>query len=169
MGYLVGELGMTQPEIEEEYRIWREFTQSRVPEFFPGMLDTLAEFGRRGGLVVVVSHSDADLIERDYRRAAGGAEAGFHPDWIFGWTMDESKRKPHPYPVLSTLERFGLERREVLVLDDLKPGADMAAAAGVDCAAAGWGHSIPELREAMRAACRWHFDSVEEFSKFILI
>jgi phosphoglycolate phosphatase/pyrophosphatase PpaX len=59
------------------------------------------------------------------------------------------------------MERFGLGREELLVLDDLKPGADMAAAAGVDFAAAGWGHSIPMIRKAMEGLCRYYVESVE--------
>jgi phosphoglycolate phosphatase/pyrophosphatase PpaX len=54
------------------------------------------------------------------------------------------------------------------VLDDLKPGADMAAAAGADFAAAGWGHSIPPIREAMRGLCRYYLESVGELRALLL-
>ena len=155
MPYLQIELGMDEGELRENYRIWREYTDSRVSEFFPGLLDIYNEFRTRGGSLVVVSHSAVDMIERDYRSA--GATV---PDLVFGWDDDPGKRKPHPYPLLAAIEHFGITVAEVLMLDDLKPGADMAVAAGVDFAAAGWGHSIPEIREVMRGHCQFYLESV---------
>jgi beta-phosphoglucomutase-like phosphatase (HAD superfamily) len=175
--YLEDELGLSPVEIEKCYHVWRDFTSERTADFFPGMIETLSEFRRRGGIVVVVSHSEADTIERDYRAATspalmrsrlGGYES-FHPDLIFGWSEGEDRRKPHPWPVQTALERFHLAPEDVLVLDDLKPGADMAAAAGVDFAAALWGHAIPEIRNALKACSRWHFETVEEFRDTLLI
>lgn len=169
MGYLQDELGFTPEEIEEEYRIWRVFTTGRVPDFYPGMLEILRKFHAAGGIVTVVSHSDADLIERDYRAASEKAGSpAFVPDRIFGWTMDESKRKPHPYPALSIMEEFGLDPAEVLVVDDLRPGIEMARAAGAWTAAAGWGHHIDEIRDYMRGSCDHFFATVEEFGAFIV-
>ncbi len=168
MGYLEGELGFNEEELKESYRIWREFTGAMVPAFFPGLLGLLGSFKSRGGILVVVSHSEVDMIERDYRAAAKGGGASVMPDLVFGWDVEEDRRKPHPYPVIEASERFGLAKTDILVLDDLKPGADMAAAAGVDFAAAGWGHAIPEIREALRGRCRWYFDTVEEFGRVLL-
>ena len=169
MPFLQNELGFSDLEIEEEYRIWRSFTTGRTADFYPGMLAVLRDYRAAGGLVTVVSHSDADLIERDYRTAS--KKAGFEPfvpDRIFGWTMDADKRKPHPYPALQILEEFSLSPKEVLVVDDLRPGVEMARAAGMDAAAAGWGHHIEEIRTFMRAECRYFFADVAEFRSFLL-
>jgi beta-phosphoglucomutase-like phosphatase (HAD superfamily) len=157
LGYLQGELGFDEAELRESYRIWRSFTSASVPEFFPGLLGIYAEHKERGGILVVVSHSEAPMIERDY--AAAGS---LRPDLIFGWDDDPELRKPAPYPLEEAMRRLGLSNGDLLVLDDLKPGADMAAAAGVDFAAAGWGHSIPEIRRAMSGICRYYLESVEE-------
>jgi phosphoglycolate phosphatase-like HAD superfamily hydrolase len=169
MGYLEGELGFDERELRESFEVWREFTASMVPAFFPGMLELLALFKRRGGIVVVVSHSEVHMIQRDYRAGAANTPeaAGFEPDLVFGWD-DEDRRKPHPYPLLATMERFGLARTEILVLDDLKPGADMAEAAGVDFAAAGWGHAIPEIKAALHGHCRWYFETIPQFAEVLL-
>jgi phosphoglycolate phosphatase/pyrophosphatase PpaX len=156
-------IGLDRSEIAESYRIWRRYVASRVPEFFPGILDIYAEQKARGGLLVVVSHSEADMIERDYR-AAGSAVM---PDLIFGWDEDPERRKPHPYPLVETMKRYGLGAEDLLVLDDLKPGADMAAAAGVDFAAAGWGNSIAEIRSGLTRISKYYFESVGELSKAI--
>jgi beta-phosphoglucomutase-like phosphatase (HAD superfamily) len=165
--FLTEEIGFDRGEIEASYGIWREFTQSRVPEFFPGILGLYADYKASGGLLVVVSHSEVEMIERDYRAAGAEGEAAM-PSLIFGWDVDPERRKPHPFPLLETMGRFGLRKEEILVLDDLKPGADMASAAGVDFAAAGWGHSIPQIREAMRGICRYYLETVDALRRLLL-
>ena len=82
--------------------------------------------------------------------------------------LGPERRKPNPYPVLEALDRLGLQAHEALVVDDLKPGVDMAKAAGVDVAAAGWAHRIPSIRSYMRQNCVALFDTVGEFADFIL-
>jgi len=166
MEYLKNELGMSNEELETEYRIWRTFTTTRVPEFYPGFIETLIEFRNRGGKIAVVSHSEKKLIERDYRSL--DSENRFMPDIIHGWDYDETKRKPNPYPVFETLKTFDLKPEHALILDDLKPGVVMARAAGIHAAAAGWGHSIPKIREYMKKHCISFFETVKEFASFIL-
>jgi phosphoglycolate phosphatase-like HAD superfamily hydrolase len=182
MGYLRGELGMTDEELKVADSVWREHTARTAPEFFPGLLPILAEFKEEGGRLVVISHSEVRMIERDYRAAgADGAAAALGgaakdgtasrdamPDLIFGWDDDPDRRKPHPFPLLEAMRILGLGREEVLVLDDLKPGADMAAAVGVDFAAAGWGHSIPRIREAMLERSRYYLGGVEELRPVLM-
>jgi phosphoglycolate phosphatase/pyrophosphatase PpaX len=90
------------------------------------------------------------------------------PEVIFGWDSDAQKRKPHPYPVLEIMKEFDASAEVVLVVDDLKPGIDMAKCAGVDAAAAGWAHGVPEIRDFMVNACVSYFERVEDFAEFIL-
>ena len=166
MGFLVDELGLSPEELEVEHRIWREFTSRDVPRFYTGFLEALAAYQRRGGLVVVVSHSEEHVIRAHYAAAANGSSVT--PDLVFGWDLGPDRRKPSPYPVLETLRRLELAPRDVLVVDDLKPGIDMALAAGVDAAAAFWSHHIPAIRAFMRETCVATFDTVEEFADFVL-
>ena len=166
MGYLSGELGFTEDELRLEYEIWRRHTTATDPPFFPGFLPLVAEYRRRGGIVAVVSHSEEDIIRRHY--AANTDVPEFMPDMIFGWTYDESKRKPSPWPVEQIMERHGLSGSEILILDDLKPGMLMAEAAGADFAAAGWGHDISVIRDFMQARSVAYFHTVDEFGKFLL-
>lgn len=163
LAFLEGELGMTPEELAVEHRIWREFTSTASAEFYPGFLRALAEFQARGGLVTVVSHSESDIIRGHYCSADGVI-----PDLVFGWDADPQHRKPHPYPVLEILRRLRVDPREALVVDDLRPGVAMAQAAGVDAAAAGWGHDIPAIREWMQKVCVAYFATVDEFADFIL-
>ncbi len=166
MAYLTEELGFTEEEMEVEHRVWREFTSTVVPEFYPGFLDALAAYQRRGGAVVVASHSEERVIREHYRVASDGRPVV--PDLVFGWDLGAQRRKPEPYPVTETLRRLRLSPGDVLVVDDLKPGVDMAAAAGVDAAAALWSHDIPAIREYMARACVATFATVADFAEFIL-
>ena len=151
MDYLVGELEMTREELAREFLIWRRWTTSRIPPFFPGFLDLLAEFRQRGGLVAVISHSEKDVIEGHYRAARN---LRFVPDLMFGWDHDEKRRKPSPWPVQEALRQLDCSPAQALVVDDLKPGILMSRAAGCDFAAAGWSHRVPEIEGYMRAQRR---------------
>jgi phosphoglycolate phosphatase/pyrophosphatase PpaX len=166
MEYLTVELGFDEEEVQKEYRIWREFTTSRVPHFFPGIIEALIQYRKRGGLVAVVSHSEKDLIERDYH-SIDGAEP-LVPDIIFGWDYDSERRKPNPYPVREIMKAFNLKARDLLIVDDLRPGVLMAQASGIPIAAAGWAHNIPQIRKYMREHCDMFFDRVEDFARYIV-
>ncbi len=164
--FLVDELGLTPEEMAVETRIWREFTARGAPHFYPGFLTALAAYKADGGRVVVVSHSETNVILEHYRGAANGH--GVVPDLVFGWDTEPEKRKPYAYPVEETIRLLALQKRDVLVVDDLRPGVDMAMAAGVDAAAAGWGHDVPAIRDFMKRSCVAYFATVAEFAEFIL-
>ena len=164
--FLVDELRLTPDELEVENRIWREFTARETPHFYKGFLEALAAYTQRGGRVAVVSHSESHVILGHYRAAAG--TLGVEPDLVFGWELEPDKRKPNPFPVHEAVRCLGLEPRDVLVVDDLKPGIVMAQAAGVDAAAAGWAHDISSIREFMRETCVAYFATVAEFAAFIV-
>ncbi len=166
MQYLTGELGLTEKELAVEYKIWRKFNTGTVPRFFPGFLETLHNFRKRGGIITVVSHSEKDVILIAYQSASGND--GLLPDLVFGWDYEESRRKPSPWPVLEILRRFDLSAEEALIVDDLKPGVLMSRATGVPVAAAGWAHQIPQIRAYMLENCSTYFDSVGEFSSYVL-
>lgn len=164
MEYMKGELKFTTKEIEFEYKIWQEYVANRHPEFYPGFLDIIREFKDAGGRVAVVSHSNKDVIQRDYDRAG----AGDIPEIIFGWDLDEEKRKPAPFPVEEILKKFNLTNEDALIIDDLKPAVIMGQSTGVDVAGAGWGHHIPEIVSYMKDNCHYYFHELEEFRNIIL-
>lgn len=166
LSYLRDELRMTDAELLEELDIWRSFTASERPPFFPGFLELVAAFRARGGLVAVVSHSESGVI-RDHYLAVGDGRAVL-PDLVFGWEEPAERRKPSPWPVQEVQRRFGLAADEILVVDDLKPGILMAKAAGVPAAGAGWAHDIPEIRAYMERECVAYFRTVEELRAFVL-
>ncbi|ALX48508.1 HAD family hydrolase [Lentibacillus amyloliquefaciens] len=152
----------TEAEQQHQQAVWKKYTQSTVPDFYEMFPETVREFKKQGGIVAVVSHSERSRIERDY-----SAHCGFLPDAIFGWELEEHQRKPQPYPIKQTLSLFGLNETDALVLDDLKPGMEMAKSCHVDFAAAGWSHSIPEIKQWMQAESDYYFETVKEFKDFI--
>ena len=164
MDFLTGELAFSQEEMDEEFRIWQEYNDDRNPPFFPGLPELMKRYQDAGGLLAVVSHSTEHHIRRHYTVGAPELEISL----IFGWEHESERRKPSPWPVQQILEKTGLPASEVLVIDDLKPGVDMARAAGVAVAAAGWGHAIPEIQEAMSDLCDFWLPDVEALSRLIL-
>jgi len=165
MDYLEGDLGMTKAELARELEIWRRWTGSHVPPFFPGFLDLLADYRRHGGLVAVISHSEAGVIEGHYRAAQ---DPPFVPDLIFGWEHEAVKRKPSPWPVQEALRRFACPSEDALVVDDLKPGVLMARAAGVDFAAAGWSHRVAEIEEYMKAHAAAYCARIDDLRALVI-
>ena len=65
------------------------------------------------------------------------------------------------------MRRLELHPEELLMIDDLKPGYDMARACGVDFAAAGWANDIPQIEDFMRRNCEHYFKTVEELDAFL--
>ena len=145
-----------------EERWWKDYVKRVVPRAYEGVRDILLEQKRRGGKLCVVSHSFRENILRDYR------ENGLpEPDLIFGWEQPAEKRKPSPFALNEIMKTFGLRPEEMLVVDDLKPGYDMALSAGVPFAAAGWANDIPQIEAFMRANCGLYFKTVRALEEHL--
>ncbi|AKA67913.1 HAD family hydrolase [Clostridium scatologenes] len=156
-------LKFNKVEQEYQYKVWKSYTKEKSPDFYPGFPNLIKEYKRLGGIICVVSHSESEQILRDYN-----LHCGLIPDLIFGWELEEYQRKPNPYPIIEIMKRFDLANNEILVLDDLKPGLDMARSCNVTFAGAGWSHIIPEIEDYMRTNSDYYFSTVETFKDFIL-
>ena len=53
------------------------------------------------------------------------------------------------------------------MIDDLKPGYDMANSCGVDFAAVGWSSDVPQIEAFMRRNCSNYCKSVDELLALI--
>ena len=151
----------SEEEQEYQYKTWKSFTE-KIPDFYPGFPELILEYKKAGGIIAVVSHSEKELIARDYM-----LNCRLEPDMIFGWDVEENKRKPSPYPILEIMKSFSLSNDEILVVDDLKPGLDMARSCNVDFAGAGWSHIIPEIKEYMKTNSDFYFSTVDDLKEFI--
>ena len=154
--------GMTWDQMLDEERYWKEYVKHHVPKAYPGIREILLEQKKRGGKICVVSHSFSENIRRDYRENNLP-----EPDLIFGWEYPPEQRKPSPWPLLQIMETLCLTADQLLMLDDLKPGYDMAQKCGVRFAAAGWANNIPEIERFMRGSCDLYFKTVPELRAYL--
>ncbi|MCF6335217.1 MAG: HAD hydrolase-like protein [Spirochaetales bacterium] len=168
VNYFKDTLTFTEEENKLCYAVWRDFTtKGGHPPFFPGMLKLLNRFKLEGGIIVVVSHSEPDIIRRHYLEQQ--EFPGFKPDRIFGWDGDPEKNKPNIWPVTETIKQFKVKKKDILMVDDLKPGITMAIKAGIDSAGVGWSqsHRIPEIKADLSEICTYYFDQIPEFEKLL--
>ncbi len=156
------DIGMDEEELRFEQEYWADYSSRHVPGAYPGIREVLCAQRERGGRICVVSHSLIANILRDWK-ANGLPE----PDLVFGWDSPPEQRKPHPYPLERIMERFGYGPRQLLMLDDLKPGRDMAQAAGVPFAAAGWAYDLPQIERVMRRGGTRYFRTIGELGKYL--
>ena len=156
------EIGLSPEELEEEEAFWREYVKNHIPSAYPTMKAIMERFKAEGGIIAVDSHSLSENIIRDYK-TNGLPE----PDVIYGWDIPKEMRKPAPDTIFDLMKRFNLSADEILVVDDLKPGYDMARAAGVDIAAASWAHNVRGIVEFMQANCNYFCKDPAELEKII--
>ena len=157
-----GEVGMTEDDMKHEQDYWHEYVQHHVPQAYAGMRELLWDYVNAGGTICVVSHSLSPNILRDYR------ENGLpEPELVYGWEVPKERRKPQPYALFDIMEKLHFAPGEMLVLDDLKPGYDMARAANVPFAAALWSNDIPEIEAFMRGNCGLCFKTVAQFRDYL--
>jgi len=153
----------TEQEQADEYKGWMDYVITHVPEIFPGIERVVRRQKEEGGLVCVVSHSSVQNITRDY-----AVHIGVQPDVIYGWDYPEELRKPNSFPLRDIMERYSLEPKDILVVDDMKLAWKMAEPVGVEVAFAAWGkQDFPELAREMRRLCAWSFDDPGDLEKFL--
>ena len=153
---------LTPAELDRELAVWKGYVATHVPPAFPGMKALLEEQLKRGGHIAVISHSLRENILRDYRKN-GLPE----PSMVFGWDLPREQRKPSPFALDRLMRCMDLAPEEMLVVDDLKPGYDMARTRSVPFAAAGWAYDVPEIRAYLQENCPLYFDRVEGLYRYL--
>lgn len=154
---------MTEAELEEEYRFWKDYAQTHIPEPYPGMKRLLHACREAGIRLCVSSMSSRETILRDYR-----THYALEPDLIFGWELPPQHRKPSPYAPEHIMAHFGLPAEQLLLVDDMPFAVPMARAAGCPIAFAGWGRqAFPQLLQQMKQLCDYSFSSVAELENFL--
>lgn len=162
--YLRNELGFSEEEIENEHRLWIDDVADKRARFFPGFTAALKEYKAQGGIICIVSHSEKEFILRDYRGQ------GVEPDAVYGYEPEAEKNKPHAYPLLMIMKSFKLEPEDILVVDDLRFGAEMAKRVGAKFAYAAWAcRNAQSVSKDMQDMSDFCLASVEEFRKLVLL
>lgn len=155
-------LKLTDEEIDAQFERWKVYVRGHVPPAYDGIREILQQARSAGCLICVSSHSGIENITRDYR-----LNFGLEPDAIYAWELGEDLRKPHPFTLQDIMRRFSLQPEELLMVDDMKGGYDMAKACGVPFACAGWSHDLPEIRDYMKQNCDIYFETVDDFKKYL--
>jgi len=156
------EYGMDDADLLDETEFWREYVKDHIPAAYEGIKGIMDRHKAEGGIICVVSHSFEHNIYRDYE--ANGLPV---PDAVYGWGRPFNERKPNPFPLEDIMRTFGLDKSEMLMIDDLKPGYDMAKSAGVDFAAVGWANDVAMIESFMRRNCENYFKTVPELDGFV--
>ena len=155
--------GFTDAELKEEYLGWKAYSRLHTPPIFLGIDGIIKEHKARGGILCVSSLSTREIIERDYLH-----HLGFLPDAVYDYDLPTALRKPNPYALTDIMERFQLQPEEILMIDDMKLGWEMACKVNVPTAFAGWSKAeFPELAQQMRSVCSYSFDSVVKLAHFL--
>ena len=156
------DFGLDDRELQLELEFWREYVRNHIPVAYPGIRELLWDHVERGGQVCVVSHSLTEHIRRDWKHN-GLPE----PALVYGWDLPPEQRKPSPHPLTDIMARLGYRADEIVMVDDLKPGYDMAAAAGVDFVAAGWSNDLALIERFMRENCLHYAPTVAALAAFL--
>ena len=153
----------TDAEQEEEYRGWKEYIKTHIPDAFPGIGELILRYKAANGIVCVVSQSMEETIRRDYL-----THFGILPDLIYSRNLPPEQRKPEPYPLIDIMKKYNLSPSELLVVDDMKQGCEMARKVGSPVAFAAWGRrDYPGILEEMSELCDYTFHSVDQLHHFL--
>ena len=162
LDFCIDELKFTDEEMEDEVIYWKNYLKTHIPKAYDGFKELLHKFKKNGGIICVVSHSLSENIIRDYEQ--NGLPT---PDEVYGWERPKEERKPYAFPVLQIMEKYNLKPSEVIMIDDLKPGYEMAKKCAIDFAAAGWAYELPEVKDFMKENSDYYLETVESLEKLI--
>jgi len=129
----------------DTYRqIFNEKNASYVIPTFPHVIDTLYRLSSEGYILTIASsRSRKSLLDFVHT---------MHLEEIFSYILgadDVIHAKPHPEPVLRTLEAFDCPPEEALVVGDMKYDIEMGRRAGTRTCGVTYGNGSPqELKEA---------------------
>ena len=152
----------TKDETDKQYTMWKTYMLSHTAPFYEGMAEIITDYKKAGGIICISTHSNKHNIIADYE--AQGVPA---PDRIYDYTMGEDKIKPSPYALVDIMESYGFKPEEILTVDDMKSGFDMANEVGVPFACAGWSHIVPKIREYMKQNCDVYLQTTGELRRLL--
>lgn len=153
----------TDKELQIEHQGWKDYVRTHIPNPYPGIARIIQRQLELGGKIFVVSHSSREIIIRDYQ-----AHFGIVPDEIFGCELPANQWKPSTYPLKQIMNKYGFTEQEMLVVDDLKPGWQMARDAGVKIVFAAWSKlGVPEIVKEMTGLCDYSFHTVRDLEAFL--
>ena len=155
-------LKFSEEEMHIQENNWQSYIRDHAPVSFDGIHDLLWRYVNEGGTICVISHSMKHTIIRDYKNNDLP-----EPSIIYGWELPPEKRKPSTWPVERIIKELHLNKEDVLLVDDLLPGVQMARDAHIDACGAGWAHEIKEIKEDIKTKCTYYVESVKELEDLL--
>ncbi len=153
----------TEAELYEEYTGWKAYSRSHIPPLCPGIEKIISTYKAMGGILCVSSLSTGEIINRDYLH-----HFGFTPDAVYDYDLPAHQRKPNSYALMDIMQKFNLQPSQILMVDDMKLGWQMANEVNIATAFAAWSKTdFQHLSEEMRKLCKYSFDTPESFAKFL--
>lgn len=141
-------------------RIFNENNAAYVIPTFPNVIDTLLRLSA-GGYILTIASSRSRQSLLDFVQT-------MHLEEIFPYILgadDVIHAKPHPEPVLRTLEAFGCPPEEALVVGDTKYDIEMGRRAGTRTCGVTYGNGSRE--ELQESGADYLMDNFEEILKFV--
>ena len=114
-------------EYQTVYRKKADEIMNKNTVIFPSVPEVLKTLSKNGKNVMIVSTKGRERIEEFFDIVGLKQEI----DFILGGE-DVKKEKPNPEGILTVIERFGLQREDVLYIGDSVIDAQAAQKAGVD-------------------------------------
>ena len=146
--------------VETYRRIFNENNALYVIPTFPNVLETLHHFHKKGyTLTIASSRSNRSLME---------FVNDMHLNDVIPYVLgaeDVARAKPHPDPVLQTLDTFGCKAEDALVVGDTWYDIEMGRRAGVRTCGVTYGNGSRE--ELMRAGADFLVDDFRELMEII--
>lgn len=152
----------TEEELQQQIEHWQAYVAEHRAEFFPGIPQILRRQKEAGGMVCVVTHNYEAVVRSlfDYRGVT-------QPDLVFGSDYPPEQCKPSPWPLQELMRREGFRPEQILVVDDMPLGMDMAHACGVSFAAAAW-YGMPDfIRRKMAGNCEYFLEQTADLSRLL--
>lgn len=140
---------------------FEEEKENYPPVLFPELVETLEWMQERGiTTTIATSRNNASLadflVKLDIKK---------YFDYALGG-QDTEQLKPHPDPVLKTLEEFGFKAEETLVVGDMWMDIEMGKGAGVYTCGVTYGNSDRETLE--KAGADYVIDGISEVIKILI-
>lgn len=134
--------------------------EAQPSEFFPGVLETLANLRQQGHILTVATGKSRAGLDR-ILGALGVAE-------LFSATRcaDETASKPHPLMLEQLLAEFALAAEDAVMIGDTEYDMEMARRIAMPRIAVSYGaHHIDRLRSYDPVLCLDQFDQLKAWSR----
>lgn len=141
-------------------RIFNENNAAYVIPTFPNVIDTLLRLSAKGYILTIASSRSRQSL-LDFVHI-------MHLEEIFPYILgadDVIHAKPHPEPVLRTLEAFDCSPEEALVVGDTKYDIEMGCRAGTRTCGVTYGNGSRE--ELQEAGADFMMDDFKEILTFL--